>query len=61
MDGILERSFILSNLSAVVSLSGVDLFSLGAGGQKGSVPQSQFVELYRNAGVQPYLETPIQE
>ena len=36
MDGILERSFILSNLSVVVSLSGVDLFSLGAGGQKGA-------------------------
>lgn len=37
-DGILERNFILSNLSPVVSLSEVDLFSLGGGGQKGNVP-----------------------
>lgn len=33
MDGILEGSFILSNLSPV-SLSGVDLFCLGGGGRR---------------------------
>lgn len=34
MDGILEGSFILSNLSPLVSLSGVDLFRLGGGGRR---------------------------
>lgn len=43
MEGILERNFLLSNLSPVVSPSRVDLFSVGGGvgeGKKGSVPQS---------------------
>lgn len=54
MEGILERNFVLSSLSPVVSLSRMDLFSVGGGsgeGREGWCASVFTVKLYKNANV----------